>query len=78
MPKKAEHGRGRLALLAGTALLALSGPPAAAQESLTAVVLRGRAMAGQGAASGATVLAPGLRIESPAGTWTETAHSTTG
>lgn len=66
----------RTALLAGVAALALQNAPAAAQDGVTAVILRGRAASDSGPRpAGPAVLAPGLRVESPAGTWTEIAFS---
>lgn len=50
---------------------------AAAPASITAFILRGRAVRGAAAADpqAPTQLAPGMRVQSPAGTWTEIAFS---
>jgi hypothetical protein len=63
-------------MLAGTAIAALLALaprlPAAAQETLAAVVIRGPS---NGTPAGATPLIPGQRVQSPAGTWTEIAFA---
>jgi hypothetical protein len=64
----------RRILLGGGAAAALVASTASAQDGLTAVILRGRTTSSQPAA-GPTVLTPGLRVESPAGAWTEIAFS---
>ncbi|MBR0644447.1 hypothetical protein [Plastoroseomonas hellenica] len=55
----------------------LSGASATAPASITAFILRGRAVRGAAAADpqAPTRLSPGMRVESPAGTWTEIAFS---
>ena len=59
-------------LLLGTALAS----PALSQGSLSAVILRGAAASRGAAAPGSpAVLQPGVRVESPAGSWTELAFS---
>ena len=75
LPSRAGRSWRRLALLAGVAALALPALPALSQESLTAVILRGRAVSGPSSANAPTMLTPGMRVESPVGSWTEVAFS---
>lgn len=55
----------------------LSGASATAPANISAFILRGRAVRGTAAADpqAPTQLAPGMRVQSPAGTWTEIAFS---
>ncbi|WP_431267335.1 hypothetical protein [Dankookia sp. P2] len=56
-------------------LVAAMAGPALAQERLTAVILRGASSRAGSAGAAPAVLQPGMRVESPAGSWTELAFS---